>query len=107
MCVFDAAAIVGLQAEGHPISNASIGEQITIGGLQWGAVRPGARLTVGPVLLEITEVTQPVRLVFRSRLIDSSAPSPAHIVVRAAPHSQHASHASTSLGYWELFQICK
>jgi MOSC domain-containing protein YiiM len=61
VCLFDAAVLRSLVADGHPIGPGSIGEQLLLDGLPWTDVaRPGARLQVGrDVVLEVSEVTMP------------------------------------------------
>jgi MOSC domain-containing protein YiiM len=51
--------IDALRGEGHPIAAGTIGENLTVSGLDWDAVVPGARLQVGGVLLEVTKHTTP------------------------------------------------
>jgi MOSC domain-containing protein YiiM len=51
--------IRALQAEGHPITVGSIGENLTLAGLDWAALAAGARIDVGDVLLEITKPAPP------------------------------------------------
>ncbi len=53
--------IEALRAEGHPITPGSIGENLTMAGLDWNRMTPGARVEVGPVLLELTDYTTPCR----------------------------------------------
>jgi MOSC domain-containing protein YiiM len=53
--------IRALQAEGHPITPGAIGENLTISGLDWAALRAGARLGVNDAVLEITEPAEPCR----------------------------------------------
>ena len=49
-----------LQREGHPIAPGSTGENLTLAGLDWRAVRPGARLRFGGgVELEVTGFAAP------------------------------------------------
>jgi MOSC domain-containing protein YiiM len=56
-----------LQAEGHPISPGSTGENLTIGGLDWTALRVGDQLQIGNQLrIEITSYAAPC-----SNIIDS------------------------------------
>ena len=60
LCLFSADIIATLQAEGHPIRPGDTGENVTIAGLDWSALAPGARLRLGPdVLIEITTYTTP------------------------------------------------
>ena len=44
--------IDALAAEGHPIAPGRAGENLTISGVDWPALRPGVRIGVGEVLLE-------------------------------------------------------
>jgi MOSC domain-containing protein YiiM len=49
-----------LQAEGHSITKGSIGENLTIEGIDWNAVRPGAYLRLGEdVADQVTRYTAP------------------------------------------------
>jgi MOSC domain-containing protein YiiM len=59
--LFSLEQIQALQAEGHPIVAGSIGENLTLSGLGWGLVVPGARLRIGEVLLELTRYAAPCR----------------------------------------------
>ncbi len=54
LCLWSVEVIDALAAEGHPIGPGSAGENITLGGLDWAEVRPGARLQVGTVLCEVS-----------------------------------------------------
>ena len=52
--------ILALQAEGHPITPGSTGENLTLGGLDWAALKVGARLLIGAELrIEITGYAAP------------------------------------------------
>ena len=44
--IFSAERIAALQAEGHPIGTGTTGENLTLSGLDWTDVVPGARLEV-------------------------------------------------------------
>jgi MOSC domain-containing protein YiiM len=60
LCLFSMEQIRALQAEGHPIAPGHIGENLTVEGLDWDAVAPGARLLLGEdVLVEVTRYTSP------------------------------------------------
>lgn len=59
VCVYSLEVIEALQAEGHPIYPGAAGENLTVGGIDWSAVRPGVKLRIGPALLEITYPTSP------------------------------------------------
>ncbi len=60
VCLYSLEAIQGLQAEGHSIVPGSIGENVTVEGLDWSAVAPGDHLLLGDtVLLRVTRYTSP------------------------------------------------
>jgi MOSC domain-containing protein YiiM len=60
VCLFSLEVIQRLQAEGHPIAPGTTGENLTIQGLDWPAVRPGSRLKFGGgVELEVVSYTVP------------------------------------------------
>lgn len=61
VCLFSRERIDALRAEGHPIEAGSTGENLTISGIDWALVIPGARLEVGGVVLEITKPAHPCR----------------------------------------------
>jgi MOSC domain-containing protein YiiM len=48
-----------LRAEGHPISPGSTGENLTISGMDWSAIKPGDRLAVGEAELQIVSYAAP------------------------------------------------
>ncbi len=51
--------IEALQLEGHPIGIGTIGENLTLSGVEWDTVFPGVQLVVGEALLEVTRFTTP------------------------------------------------
>jgi len=56
-----------LQAEGHPIFPGSAGENLTVVGLDWSGLAPGARLWLGEeALIEITGYTAPCKKIAAS-----------------------------------------
>lgn len=59
LCLYSQELIDALGAEGHPIVRGAVGENVTIAGLPWDRVRPGARLTLGEVDVEVTSYTAP------------------------------------------------
>ena len=64
LCLFSLDRIMALQAEGHPIYPGSIGENLTIAGLNWDELVPGSRLQIGPeVVIEITSYTSPCKII--------------------------------------------
>jgi MOSC domain-containing protein YiiM len=67
LCLFSLERIVALQAEGHPIFPGSVGENVTLAGLDWDQLKPGTRLRLGDgVLLEITQYTTPCQTIAES-----------------------------------------
>jgi len=71
LCLFSQERIRALQAEGHPITPGSIGENLTIEGIDWTAVTPGAYLRLGErVIVQATRYTAPcinITASFRNR----------------------------------------
>lgn len=60
LCLYSIERIRALAAEGHSIVPGSIGENVTIEGLEWSAVEPGARMRLGErVVIEVTRYTSP------------------------------------------------
>lgn len=68
VCVFSLEKILALQAEGHPIGTGTTGENLTIAGVDWDLVVPGALLEAGESLLEIASFTTPCRTIRESFL---------------------------------------
>jgi MOSC domain-containing protein YiiM len=69
LCLFPLERIEALRAEGHPVTPGALGENLTVSGIDWEAVGPGARLRVGEtVVIEVTRFTSPcvnIRPAFR------------------------------------------
>ena len=60
LCLYSVERINELQAEGHPIFPGSIGENVTIAGLDWSKLKPRSRLALGDeVIIEITSYAGP------------------------------------------------
>lgn len=59
VCLFSLERLKAMQEEGHRTVPGSLGENLTLEGLDWSAVQPGAKLQVGQALLEITKATTP------------------------------------------------
>jgi MOSC domain-containing protein YiiM len=55
--------IEALQAEGHPIAPGSVGENLTVSGISWESMVPGAQLQVGEVTLRLTSYVPPCNTV--------------------------------------------
>ena len=67
LCLFPLERILELQAEGHPIFPGSTGENLTVVGLEWSGLGPGARLALGEeAVVEITSYTSPCKNIARS-----------------------------------------
>jgi MOSC domain-containing protein YiiM len=61
LCLYSAELMEKLRAEGHPIAPGTTGENVTVSGLDWSLMKPGARLRVGGALVEITSYTTPCK----------------------------------------------
>jgi len=62
--VWSLEVIEALRAEGHPVVPGGAGENLTVTGLDWSAVRPGARLQLaGGVELEVTSFAAPCPII--------------------------------------------
>ncbi len=67
LCLYAMETIRSLQAEGHAIGPGTIGENVTIEGLDWSAVVPECHLLLGDtVLLQITRYTSPCMNIMRA-----------------------------------------
>jgi MOSC domain-containing protein YiiM len=55
--------IEALALEGHPVSPGSLGENVTISGLDWSAMRPGLRLHIGEAEIELTAFAAPCKTI--------------------------------------------
>lgn len=67
VCLFALERVLGLQAEGHPIYPGSVGENLTVVGLEWSGLAPGARLALGEeAVVEITSYTSPCKKIAAS-----------------------------------------
>ena len=64
VCLYSLERIRSLQAEGHPIDIGTAGENVTIEGINWDLVVPGAQLRLGDqVVLEIASFTNPCKTI--------------------------------------------
>ncbi|HEY0406579.1 MAG TPA: MOSC domain-containing protein [Pyrinomonadaceae bacterium] len=67
LCLYAVELIRQLQAEGHPIAPGSVGENLTVAGLDWPTLEPGTRLALGDeVLIEISSYTSPCKTIAAS-----------------------------------------
>lgn len=63
VCIYSIERILALQEEGHPIGTGTVGENLTLSGIDWDNVVPEAMLEVGDALLEIVSFTPPCRTI--------------------------------------------
>ena len=59
VCLFSLDLIQALRAEGHSITPGSIGENLTVEGVDWTRMIPGARVEVGAAVLQLTDYAAP------------------------------------------------
>lgn len=59
VCLLAMEIIERLQSEGHAVEPGTIGENVTVRGLDWTRIAPGDRLRIGPTLIEVTRFTTP------------------------------------------------
>ena len=60
LCLYSLELIRQLQTEGHPIFPGSVGENVTLAGLDWTALEPGSQLALGEeVLIEVSSYDSP------------------------------------------------
>jgi MOSC domain-containing protein YiiM len=63
ICLYSIELIEALQGEGHPIVAGATGENITVRGIDWRQVLPGARLVIGSIVLEVTDFAWPCKTI--------------------------------------------
>lgn len=61
LCLWSAEVIDALRAEGHPIAAGLAGENVTLSGIDWATIRPGAQLRIGTALAEISAWSTPCK----------------------------------------------
>ncbi|MEO8879942.1 MAG: MOSC domain-containing protein [Gemmatimonadaceae bacterium] len=66
LCLYSLERIHELQREGHPIAPGTTGENITLEGIDWSLLVPGARLSLGDAEIEVTSFTEPCGVIRRS-----------------------------------------
>jgi MOSC domain-containing protein YiiM len=59
LCLWSSDVVGDLAAEGHPIEPGYAGENISLRGLDWSAIRPGVQLRIGTVLAEVSAYALP------------------------------------------------
>ncbi len=63
VCLYSIERIRVLKAEGHPVEPGSMGENLTLEGLDTSALAPGDRLRVGETEIELTAYTTPCKTI--------------------------------------------
>ena len=53
LCLYAQERLDALVEAGHPVERGTLGENVTIAGLRWEQVRPGVRLKLGGVEVEV------------------------------------------------------
>ena len=67
LCLYSLEVIRALQEQGHPIFPGSVGENVTITGLDWASLAAGARLRLGDdVVVELTRIAAPCKQIVES-----------------------------------------
>ena len=66
LCIYSEELIAALREEGHPIAAGSVGENVTVAGIDWRLMTPGTRVALGDVVVELTAYTAPCRTIRRS-----------------------------------------
>jgi MOSC domain-containing protein YiiM len=61
LCLWSAEVEEELAAAGHPIGAGSAGENLTLAGIDWASLRPGAHLEVGTALVELSYPAVPCK----------------------------------------------
>jgi MOSC domain-containing protein YiiM len=64
VCLYSLERIRSLQTEGHPIDIGTAGENITVEGIDWDQITPGATIRIGDeLLLEVASFTNPCKTI--------------------------------------------
>ena len=71
LCLYSQEKIAQLQAEGHPIAGGTTGENVLISGIDWSLVKPGARLQLGEIAVEVTCAITPCSNIAASFIDDN------------------------------------
>lgn len=61
LCLFSIDVIDELAAEGHPIVPGSVGENVTVGGIDWSRLRGGLTIDIGEVRVRTSSPAAPCR----------------------------------------------
>jgi MOSC domain-containing protein YiiM len=68
LCIYSIERIEALRAEGHPVQPGSMGENLTLQGLDTAELKPGDRLAIGEIEVELTGYASPCRTISESFL---------------------------------------
>ena len=63
LCLYSQELIDALALEGHPIERGATGENVTLAGVDWREMRPGTRLRIGAVDVELTAYAWPCQTI--------------------------------------------
>ena len=63
LCLYSQELIDALADEGHPIKRGTTGENVTVSGIDWREMQPGARLRIGEVEVEVTAYAWPCQTI--------------------------------------------
>ena len=61
VCLWSTEVIAAFAADGHPLAPGRAGENITLSGIAWDRMVPGAQIRIGPVLLELSAYAVPCK----------------------------------------------
>ena len=59
VCLYSMELIAALRAEGHAVGPGTLGENLTVEGVDWSSLTPDTRLRAGEVVLQVTRYTSP------------------------------------------------
>jgi MOSC domain-containing protein YiiM len=66
LVIYSRELIDALRAEGHPIAIGTVGENITVEGLDWSVVRPGTLFAIGEVRAQVASYATPCKTIRHS-----------------------------------------
>lgn len=80
LCLWSADVVDVLRHEGHPVFAGACGENVSVRGIDWAALRPGTRLRLGTVLAEVSMPAIPCKQI---------RPFFAGAAIRRVDHARH------------------
>jgi len=111
LCLWSLELIEALRDEGDPVFPGSAGENVTVSGVDWRQVVPGARLRLGPVLVEVTSYTAPCRTIRASfarsragRISQQTHPGWSRVYARVIEEGEVATGDAVSVEELQLSQ---